>query len=171
VFNKGMSADTLVFLDPNKIKATVPEGGSQPRLEIEGQQSILNARIRRIFPLSEPESYYSVQDGEGHEVGLLESLEGLEPATRQVFDAEIDRRYFMPVIEKILFMKLDGGLWKFVVVTQRGENEFYVRNWRDSAHEIALNQWQIQAVDGQRYMILDLEKLDEKSQRFLDDVF
>ena len=153
------------------VHASLPPGAAQPRVVIDELLCILNARVRRIFPLSQEELYFSIQDGLGHEVGILRSLDGLDTETLEIFRSELDRRYFSPVIQRIESLVLDVGMWRFDVRTQRGSSQFYVRNWRDSAHEISRNRWQIQSVDGVRYDIPDLEKLDARSQDLIDQVF
>ncbi|HEY0867813.1 MAG TPA: DUF1854 domain-containing protein, partial [Fimbriimonas sp.] len=60
--------------------------------------------------------------------------------------------------------------WRFKVRTQRGPAEFYVRNWRDSAHEIQPNRWHINSVDGGRFEIRNLESLDVDSRRLMDQI-
>ncbi|MFX4470318.1 DUF1854 domain-containing protein, partial [Acinetobacter baumannii] len=82
-----------------------------------------------------------------------------------MFDEELDRRYFTPHVSRIDALKQDAGMWRFDVQTQRGPAQFYVRNWRDNAHETAPGRWQIMSVDGARFEILNLEELDAKSQR------
>ena len=79
--------------------------------------------------------------------------------------------YFTPTILSIESLRQDGGMWLFKVETQRGPAEFYVRNWRDSSHEISHLRFQIVSVDGQRFEIRDLNALDERSQALLDQLF
>lgn len=167
-----MSSSTieLRYLDPAQIKVWMPEGGSQPHVELE-DRCLPSARLRRAFPLSSPKTHISVQDSKGKEVGILSSLDAVEPESRKVIEEELDRRYFSPRITKIDSLKQDAGMWLFHVQTQRGPAEFYVRNWRDSAYEIGNGRWQIHSVEGLRYEILRLEELDERSQQFLDQVF
>ena len=147
------------------------EGASQPHVELRDDRCLHSARIRRAFPLSSPTGHISVQDAKGKEVGILKSLDGIDPESRKVIDEELDRRYFSPQISRIDSLKLDASMWLFKVQTQRGPAEFYVRNWRDSAYEIGGGRWQIHSVEGLRYEILNLEELDEHSKQFLDQVF
>lgn len=166
-----MNASNIEYLDASDVTATLPEGSAQPRVTIDGRLCVMNARIRRAFPLSKADGYVSIQDGLGKEMGMLRSLEGLDPDTRAVFDNELDRRYFAPEILSISSLKQEAGMWQFRVETQRGFAEFYVRNWRDSAHEIGIGQWQINSVDGLRYAIRNLEELDNRSRDLLEQVF
>jgi hypothetical protein len=159
------------YLDGSRLRVVSPEGATYPRIEIEGELSILAARIRRVFPFSNADEYFSVQDGAGKEIGILRSLEELDLESRETVRAELSRRYFTPLIQTITSLRQDGGMWLFKVETQRGPAQFWVRNWRDSSQEISQNRFQIMSVDGQRFEIRDYSALDERSQALLDQLF
>lgn len=160
----------LRYINAKDVKVWRPEGSAHLRVEIVNDRTILSARIRRLFPLSEPETHLSIQDGEGKEVAILPSLDGMPPAMSALVMEELDRRYFTPAIERIDDLTSERGMWRFNVQTQRGVAEFWVRNWRDSSHEMAPGRWQIHSVDGQRYEILQLESLDARTQRLLEQL-
>ncbi|RYG24551.1 DUF1854 domain-containing protein [bacterium] len=158
------------YVEGREIRATRPEGGIHLRIEIENDRCIPNARVRRAFPLSSPVDYLSLQGADGKEIAMLRSLEEVELDSRRLIDEELDRRYFTPRIERIENLKSEAGMWRFNVDTQRGPAEFFVRNWRDSAVEIARGRWQIMSVDGGRFEIMDLDALDPHSLRLLDQL-
>jgi len=158
------------YVEGRELRATRAEGSVHLRLEIEGDRCIPNARVRRAFPLSTPKDYLSLQGADGKEVAMLRNLGGLSPETQKLLDEELDRRYFTPRIERIDVLKAEAGMWRFKVQTQRGEAEFFVRNWRDSAVEISSGRWQIMSVDGGRFEILDINVLDPLSLRLLDQL-
>ena len=159
---------TIRYVDSHNVRAWRPEGSTHLRIEIADLQTILHARIKRAFPTSNPREFLSIQDGSGTEVGVIRSLEGMDQDSAQRFDEELERRYFTPVISEIRDLRQEAGMWKFVVDTQRGSTDFFVRNWRDSAHEVTVNRWLIQTVDGARFEIKDVEALSPKSRKFLD---
>lgn len=159
------------YLDGARVKVNLPHGATHPRIEVEDEFSILAGKIKKVFPLSNSESYFSIQDGAGKEMGVLRSLDELDPESSEILKKELERRYFTPTIEAITGLKQEGGMWHFQVRTQRGPAQFYVRNWRDSSHEISHHRFQILSVDGQRFEIRDLNALDEKSQALLDQLF
>lgn len=165
-----MSNSPVRYLDSSQVRAIRPIGAVHPRVEIAGEFSILSAVIRRVFPLSNPAIYLSIQDGSGKEVGVLRTIQGLDPQTEAIFNEELDRRYYTPQVERIDSLRMEAGMWKFNVQTQRGAAEFYVRNWRDNAHEITPGRWQILSVDGARFEIMKVDELDAKSQRLLDQL-
>jgi Domain of unknown function (DUF1854) len=159
---------TIRYVDPRSVRAWRPEGSTHLRVELADDQTILSARVKRAFPTSNPREFLSLQDGKGHEVGVLRNLEGMEHETALRFDEELERRYFTPAIRAIKELRQEAGMWKFVVDTQRGPTDFFVRNWRDSAFEVSVNRWLIQTVDGARFEIKDVEALDAKSRKLLD---
>ncbi|HEY3780931.1 MAG TPA: DUF1854 domain-containing protein [Fimbriimonadaceae bacterium] len=166
-----MPAAAIRYLDPSKLRFFKHEGGTHLRVELLDEFCIIEARVRRAFPFSSGKKYLSVQDAKGNEVGILEEPEKLDSGSLALIGEELDRRYFTPMISGIQSLKNDGGMWTFVVTTQRGVSEFYVRNWRDSSHEIAPGRYQIYSVDGQRFEIPNYEGLDNKSKTLMDQLF
>lgn len=140
------------------------------RTEIAGDRCILTTTVRRTFPLTQPTQLLSLHDGAGKEVAILRDAAALDQESRRVLDEHLDRRYFTPSITSIDVLKQEAGMWFFKVQTQRGDTEFYVRNWRDNATEIAPNRWHITTVDGGRLEIPNLEALDAKSRTLLDQL-
>lgn len=165
------SETEIRYLHGLGLKFEVPEGSSQLRVHIDGDQCILRALVKLAFPLSTPDRYISVQDEEGNEIGVVRTLSELDPTSREVVEAELDRRYFTPKISKIVKLEQEAGLWTFTVETSRGPSVFYVRNWRDSSSEIAPGRFLIQSVDGKRYEVPNYENLDPRSQAFLEQLF
>ena len=161
----------MTYLTADQVRVYPVAGAVHPRVEIVDDRCVLAAQFKRAFPLSHPDKFIAIQDQSEHEVGILESLEGMAAAEREVVLNELDRRYFTPTVQKIDELRQDAGMWKFVVQTQRGPAEFYVRNWRDSAHEASPGRWQIHSVDGLRFEIRQVEELDERSQNLLEQLF
>lgn len=161
----------LRYLEPEKVRVWLPEGAALPRVEILNDRCVPVAKIVRIFPIEDPNRFLSILDERDKEIGILENLEGMDENSREAIAEQLDRRYFSPVISRIAELKMDAGMWLFTVETQRGATEFYVRGWRDNAHEVTKGRWQIHSVDGQRFDILDYEALDERSKSLLDKVF
>ncbi|MCW5947833.1 MAG: DUF1854 domain-containing protein [Fimbriimonadales bacterium] len=132
---------------------------------------MIEARVHRCFPFSAPDAFVSIQDGAAKEVGMLATLDGLDADSRRVLDAELDKRYFTPIIRRIVSLKQEASMWRWEVDTQRGRADFYVRGVRDSIHEIAPRRWQILGMDGQRYEIRDFDSLDSRSQTLFENLF
>lgn len=159
----------LTYLDPATIELRRREGSLFLDVKIEGEW-VENVRLVRAFPLSHTSSFISIRDEENQEFGIIEELSKLASTSRSLAEEELDRRYFTPAITKIKALKNDASMWWFDVETTRGPSDFYVRNWRDNAHELTPGRWQITSVDGGRYEILNLDELDERSQILIEQL-
>lgn len=157
------------YLNPATVRVRLPGEGAGPHVQM-GEEAVSNAVFRRLFPLSDGESYIALQDAEKNEIGILKSLDGMDDESRRIVEGLLDRQYFTPRVSAIKTLKQEGGMWRFEVETQRGPAEYFVRNWRDSAHEISANRWLVHSVDGQRFEIPNTETLDAASQNLLDQL-
>jgi hypothetical protein len=158
------------FLDPAQVHVTLPAEDAGPRVELKGELTVPNAQFRRLLPLSEPGTFIAIQDGAKKEIGVLKNLEGMDEASRTLVNRILDRQYFTPKVSTIKSLKPEGGMWHFIVETSRGPAEYYVRNWRDSAHEISANRWLVHSVDGQRFEIPKVDEMDAQSQSLMDQL-
>ncbi len=161
----------MAYLDPQTVRFWFPEPGSRARCEIAGDRCLLEVRVHRCFPFSLPTRYVSVQDASSNEAGILADLDDLDPASRGVVESELDRRYFTPIIGRIVTLRQEASMWWWSVETQRGPASFYIRGVRDSIHEVAPRRWQILSMDGQRYEISDIALLDSRSQALFEGLF
>lgn len=163
-----MEEQRIRYIEGSQIKVWRDDEASAIRLEIIDERVILSARVKRVYPLSAPNEYFSVQDSDDNEVAMLRDLSGVDDASRVIIEEELDRRYFSPRITKIKNIKDVPGMYSFEVETNRGNTEFYVRNWRDSSVEIASGRWHITSVDGQRFEIPNIEALDAHSLKMVE---
>ena len=149
---------------------TLPAEDAGPRVELQDEIAVPNAQFRLLLPLSDAKSYIAIQDAAKKEIGVLKSLEGMDQSSRAIVEELLDHQYFTPRVSTIASLKPEGGMWHFVVETSRGRAEYYVRNWRDSAHEISPNRWLVHSVDGQRFEIPKVDEMDVQSQNLMDQV-
>ena len=158
------------YLDAKKVHIIQPDANAGARLEIEGEDPIPNIQFRLMLPLSNPDTFIAVQGSDKKEIGVLKSLDGLDQESRAVIERVLDRQYFTPKVHTITSLKPEGGMWHFKVETTRGAAEYFVRNWRDSAHEISPNRWLVHSVDGQRFEIPKVDEMDANSQSLMDQL-
>jgi hypothetical protein len=137
------------------------------RMTLENDRSWTKVAVARAFPLSDPDHYLGFLDGAGKDIGLLQDPTLLDPASRQIVDEELDRRYFVPVIERVHSVKEEFGTIYWKVETDRGEKEIIVRNLRDNIQELSASRVIITDIDGNRFEFADLLKMDAKTQGFI----
>lgn len=158
-------AAQLHTLDPARLRFF--RAGAALRLTIEGEYSVLKAKILRAFPLSLPGQYYSVQDGGGRDLGLIVNPGELDPESRRLVESDLERRYMTATIKRIRSVEERFGTVDWEVETQRGRNRFTTRDLRDNVLHPAPGRIIFSDVEGNRYEIPDLHALDPQSQNWL----
>ncbi len=163
-----MSALEVRWLDPAQtVVERVPES-PQVRVRLPNGEVYEDVQFARAFPFSRPHQFISVLTYEGKEIGMFRTLDGMEARSRAIVEAELEQRYFIPIIQKVHSLTEEYGQLRWHVETDRGERVFYVRNWRDNIHELSPVRYLIVAVDGSRYEIRDVNALDSSSRAWLE---
>jgi hypothetical protein len=154
-------ASQICFLDPQKLKFS--KVGAVLQLTVAGEKPFLKTIVSRVFPLSHPGRYLSVRDGDGGEVGIIRSLDDLDSDSRRLVEAELSRRYFMPVIHRIRKVIERFGTVEWHVDTDRGPCRFTTRDLREKVLRLDSGRYVLQDVDENRYEIPNTSRLDTKS--------
>lgn len=159
----------LEYLDAAKL--SFAKRGDALIVTVEGDRSYLKVRAVRAFPLSELNEFIGLLDSiSGHEIGMLRHLRDLDGPTKQLIQHEIDKRYFIPKVVRIVAAKKEFGTIYWDVETDRGGRQFVMRGLRDSVHEIAPGRYLVNDVDGNRFEVPSISELDAKSQAVWDKV-
>ncbi|MFM1903073.1 MAG: hypothetical protein RLZZ440_973 [Planctomycetota bacterium] len=124
-----------------------------------------DADLRRAFPLSAPEAGLAVVSAKGHELAWVESLATTEPALRMFLQTELERREFVPVIERIESIS-EARPAEWSVVTDRGPHRFTVAHPDDVARRPEGTF--VTDTDGIRYRLAPEASLDDRSRRILE---
>jgi hypothetical protein len=137
-------------------------------LHREGQSQPIGS-IMSAFPLTRPGRMISLRDLEGEEIGTLDDVNQLEPASRGVMADELERTYFMPTITDILDVQEDLGVVTWEVDTNRGHRHFQVRRVRQNIRKMGNRRLVIKDVDGNRYEVRDWLKLQPLAQKLIQN--
>ncbi|MBP8953257.1 MAG: DUF1854 domain-containing protein [Armatimonadetes bacterium] len=149
------------MLDPAKLKVFRAEDGT-PRLEIEGDRTVLRLRVARLFPITRRREFISFADGDDTEIGVLRELRSLPKPMRRIVLEELRRQYFVPEITRVHSLKDEFGVLYWDVDTSRGRRKFVVREARDNIREFESGRMQITDVDGNLFEIPDIDRLPGK---------
>lgn len=155
----------LKFLDPKKLRFFT--AGATLRLTLEHECSYLKVAVLRAFPLSQPRRYLSIRDAGGAEIGMLVNPEALDPESRRLVEADLERRYMVSCIHRILAMKERFGVVEWDVETHRGSCKFTTRDLRDNVLHPQPDQYLFTDVDGNRYTVININGLDPQSRAWL----
>jgi len=131
---------------------------------------IVDVRLARCFPWSLPDAYISIRDPDGHEIVLLNTLDDLDPASKQIAETELRDKVFNPKIKRIVDCKHEFGISSVTAETDRGQVIFQIRG-RDDIRLLTPTRALFRDADGNTYELTDLTQLDPASQKHLDRYF
>lgn len=160
---------TLRFLDSSSAQFTETEGGFLS-LTCQGK-SWERVDVVRTFPFSHKDSFLSVRECSetAKEIGIIRELsEDFPKETAALIEKALSQRYFMPVIEKIYSIKERSGYIYFQVKTEKGRQEFTVRNNSNAIIPFTESRLFITDIDNNRYEIPDTSALNPKELTKLD---
>ncbi|MCL2811251.1 MAG: DUF1854 domain-containing protein [Clostridia bacterium] len=133
--------------------------------------------FRRALPVGQPSAYISVADGENKEIGILRDVAALADDQLKIVTAELDRRYYCPLVLEIKSVKDKLGYVYLELRIQgagsEGQGKIYDRNCaiKDVNKNIRMlddNRLILFDVDGNRYMVPSLSGLEKKSLKRLE---
>ena len=124
----------------------------------------------RAFPIQAPQEGISLVGPDGKEVLWVAHLNELPPATRQVLEASLAEREFIPVIERIDAVDSISTRSHWQVRTDRGPATLVLKGEEDIRH-LSAQHLLITSREGVQFRIPDLSQLDRPSfkriERFL----
>jgi len=124
--------------------------------------------LHRAFPFDYPYAYISVLDADSKELGLIADVNELGTEAAEMLRAELDRKYYTPVIKQILSLKDKFGFSYWKVITDEGELSFTLRDTFQSLMKVGGTRIFVNDIDGNRYEIPNIEELDRKSFRKIE---
>ncbi|MCL1999095.1 MAG: DUF1854 domain-containing protein [Turicibacter sp.] len=159
------------LMDMGKAEFYVTEGGFAG-LKYEGVD-YPHIVLRRSLPIQEPMKYISVADHENKEIGIIRAVEEMEGEQRAIVVNELDNRYYAPDVLEVLSVKDKLGYVYMEMRVKNKNGKEYAKNCaiKDVNRNIRMlsdHELIIFDVDGNRYIVADLFKLDKLSLKRLD---
>lgn len=138
--------------------------------ENNGLQGVRTQRVTlcRAFPFDQPWEYISVLDEEGTEMGMIRSTEQFTGEMREAVETELTRRYYAPEIVRILSVRERYGFSYWKAETGEGEVRFTLHDTFRSILHVNSTRLIFLDVNGNRFEIPDVQRLDDKSRRKLE---
>jgi hypothetical protein len=152
-------------LDPQEVQFYRSERGVIAlRLGVEEYQDL---NIRRAFPLEYEDHFIGIFLADGTELGLLENIDDLEEASRQVLLEELDKIYFRPRILQIHDLDEEHGVLRGHIETTSGSRYLEIRNYRRNVRLLANHRALVVDADGNCYQIDDWRQLPRMTREIL----
>ena len=121
----------------------------------------------RAFPIAQPERGIGLMSMDGHELAWIEQLSDLPTAIRQLVEAELASREFMPEIRAIKDVSTFATPSTWTVETDRGDTSFVLKGEED-IRRVGGKTLMIADSHGIHFLIRDSSRLDSHSRRILD---
>ena len=123
--------------------------------------------VRRAFPLEAADAYIGLFDHEGTELGILESLDGLDADSRTTLEDQLALTYFLPRIVDISNLGEEYGVVYADVETTSGPRHIEIRGIRSSIRVLSRRRALIEDAEGNRYELTDFSKLPKITREIL----
>ncbi len=165
----------LKLLNPENIKITIDDQ-QEVTLELKDRNKIYkDVEINPAFPLSQIGHYLSLKyyEGDGNnnedkvEIGMIKDINNLDRKSRKAVEQALEKIYFMPKITRIYEIEEEFGVTRWEVETEKGRRSFDIKSRRKDVRPHGHGRIVIHDIDGNRYEIPDIEKLDEESYTIL----
>ncbi|MCL2016134.1 MAG: DUF1854 domain-containing protein [Defluviitaleaceae bacterium] len=166
-----MEEPDIGLMDVGKAEFYVTDGGfTGLRYAGEDYPHIV---LRRSLPIKEPMKYISVADHENKEIAIIKEVDQLQGEQKNIVINELDNRYYSPKVLEILSVKDKLGYVYIEMRVQNKSGKEYSKNCavKDVNRNIRMLSdisLIIFDVDGNRYVVEDLARLDKHSIKRLD---
>lgn len=153
--------DTLLLNGENSNFFLSPTGLLMVRIrekDFEGR-----AFLSLAFPFKTETEYICVQNEAKEEVGMIRALSDFDEDTKNLIQEELKKKYFAPKILKIVKLEEKFGSSFWDCETDYGLRKFTVKDPHRSILRLGEDRAYVVDVDGCRYEIESLERMDKKS--------
>ena len=122
----------------------------------------------RAFPIAAPDEGLSLVGSDGHELLWIERLADVPAVPRQLIEAELAVREFVPTIQKIGAVSSFSTPSTWQVATDRGPAQLVLKAEEDIRKLAGRTRLLIASADGVQFKIDDTNTLDKASRRLLE---
>ena len=126
------------------------------------------AHLCRQFPFELEWEFISVMNDEQAEVGIIKAVSLFEGKGEELLRTELSRRYYAPVIDKIISVKERYGFSYWRVHTAEGNVSFTLHDTYRSIIRATGRRIVLMDVNGNRFEIPDVDSLDRKSYKKIE---
>lgn len=121
----------------------------------------------RAFPIAAPYDGIALMSGDGHELVWLDDLEQLSAPVRELLEAHLASREFVPEIKAIRSVSSFATPSVWIVDTDRGETRLVLKG-EEGIRRLARSRLLIADSHGVQYLVRDIGALDRHSRKLLD---
>ena len=166
-----------INMTPENSWFSASEGGliSLKIINAEGEEEFFErVVIRRSFPVTSPDEFLSVREpdtrakGRGSEIGMIRNINVFDKKTVDLINAELEIRYFTPIIHRITSAKEKFGYNYWEAETSAGKVSIVLNNPFSNIRVLEDGRIYIFDMDGNCFLIPDPTKLDRLTYRTIE---
>lgn len=120
-----------------------------------------------LFPISHPDQWIAVCSADGTELACVVDPARLPSHVWKLLKEDLDRREFVPIIQRIVWVSGNSEPCELKVQTDRGPTTFVLKS-EDDIRRIGDHQILIIDAHKTRYFIPDLRNVDAKTRRIVE---
>jgi hypothetical protein len=125
-------------------------------------------KLIKAYPYSLDDEYICIHDLDDNEIGIIRDLKKLDNASYENAVKELKNRYYCPTVSAVKSIKERMGHFYFETVIDGKNKSFTVRDITRNIRFSGENTLLIFDVDGNRYIVPEYEKIEQKSKRLLE---
>ncbi|MFC5650235.1 DUF1854 domain-containing protein [Paenibacillus solisilvae] len=141
--------------------------GQMLAVEVDGEEHP-SVYVHCSFPHTNRRIYLSIRTIENKEIGMIRSLDDFSAETVELLEEQVQIRYFAPEITKVVNVKEEFGYAYWEAETTAGLCRFTVRGGGGNTKLISASRLLITDVDGNRFVIADINRISEKEYRMVE---
>ena len=153
------------FDNPNEY---ISVSGSFPKTEEEKKEEEKKEAEKKENDKKEEPKENTTSFGELKEIGIISDISVFDEKQRQYITNELNRKYFIPIIESIISVKEKYGFSYWETKTNIGKIKFTVHDAFRNILKINEDRIMVTDVNGNRYEILSLVGIDRASFRKIE---
>jgi hypothetical protein len=158
-----------VTTDPKQIQAFFAPK-DRFRVTVSGNASYLVAKPVWAAPFTHPNRYLGFLDAKDKEIAFISDPNELDTDSLEAVNEELRRRYLTTEVRSITHAKVEFGATYWNVETDRGHRDFVTQSLQENAQWLAENHLVLNDVDGNRFEIPDVTKLDARSRTYIEAI-
>lgn len=133
-------------------------------------KTVLRCQVACAFPWRYTDRWIGIRDERDKDLGMLVTTVGMAQDSMKVLQMELDRRYFIPLVTKVIRAKKEYETVTWDVETDRGPRTYHVHQLRENVHQLDDKRIVITDRHGNRFAFSSLESTDKESRIILERV-
>ena len=143
---------------------------SMTKKEENGEEKVYDrVFLHRAFPFELLWEYISVLDPDQIEIGIIFNIDDFEDEAKSLIVTELERKYYEPRIKSVISLKERYGFSYWVVLCEDGrEVKFTMQDTFRNIIRVGDDRAILLDVDGNRFVIESITRLDKKSYKKIE---